>query len=174
MADTLDDPATEFESTPEDSLSDSAPESDDLGSLESEGESDRENHGSDRLPPGKFTANTIARVCTNAKSRCLKRKEPSSNGSLPKRIRQERGLSSADSAGASDQLPYEEEVKSALKEITSILNTVVQRVERVENELQRQKSTDPSSSSDVTPTRTKPPLAVKVSLLHPRLVRTSL
>ena len=65
-----------------------------------------------------------------------------------------------------DQLPYEEEVKSALKEITSLLNTVVKRVERVESELQRQKSTstDPSSSSDVTPTRTKPPLAVKVSL----------
>ena len=45
---------------PDDSLSDSAPESDDLGSLESEGESDRENHGSDRLPPGKFTADTVA------------------------------------------------------------------------------------------------------------------
>ena len=39
---TLDDPATEFESAPDDSLSDSAPESDDLGSLESEGESNRE------------------------------------------------------------------------------------------------------------------------------------
>ena len=41
-------------------------------------------------------------------------------------IRQERCLSSAESASASDQLPYEEDVKSALKEITSIVNTVVQ------------------------------------------------
>ena len=67
---------------------------------------------------------------------------------------------------ASDELPLGEEVKMALKEITFLLNTVVQRVERVESELQCQKSTDPSSSNDVTPTRTKPPIAAKVSLCY--------
>ena len=38
----------------------------------------------------------------------------------------------------------------------------------MESELQHQKntSTAPSSSSDVTPTRSKPPLAVKVSLCY--------
>ena len=41
---------------------------------------------------------------------------------------------------------------------------VVQRVERVENELQHQRSSGPSSSSDVTPPRPKPPLIVKVCL----------
>lgn len=54
------------------------------------------------------------------------------------------------------------EVKCALKEITSLLNTVVKRVENVEDELQRQRTTGPSSSSDSTPTRAKPPLVVKV------------
>ena len=57
------------------------------------------------------------------------------------------------------------EVKSALKEITSLLNTVVKRVERVENELQRQRSSCSSSSNEKTPTRAKPTLAVKVSHL---------
>ena len=56
----------------------------------------------------------------------------------------------------------DDEVKSALKEITSLLNTVVKRVENVESELQRQRTTGPSSSSDSTPTRAKPPLVVKV------------
>ena len=108
-------------------------------------------------------------MCTNANGpRCHKRKEPSLNGPFCKRVRQERGHSSISNATgfASDELPLGEEVKSALKEITSLLNTVVQRVERVESELQCQKSTDRSSSSDVTPTQTKPPLAVKVSLCY--------
>ena len=56
----------------------------------------------------------------------------------------------------------DDEVKSSLKEITSLLNTVVKRVENVEDELQRQRTTGPSSSSDSTPTRAKPPLVVKV------------
>ena len=43
-------------------------------------------------------------------------------------------------------------VKSALKEITSLLNTVVKRVERVENELKKQ-CASVSSSSDSTPSR---------------------
>ena len=48
-------------------------------------------------------------------------------------------------------------VKSALKEITSLLNTVVERVDRVETELKKQSSA--SSSSDSTP-RTKKIIAV--------------
>ena len=43
------------------------------------------------------------------------------------------------------------EVKSALREITSLLNTVVKRVEKVENELKQQRSLASSSSSDSTP-----------------------
>lgn len=52
-------------------------------------------------------------------------------------------------------------VKSALQEITSLLNTVVQRVERIENELKN----SPSSSSDsATPSRkVLVPLVVRVS-----------
>ena len=46
-----------------------------------------------------------------------------------------------------------EEVTSALKEITSLLNTVVHRVQKVENELKCQKTSTSSSSSDSTPTR---------------------
>ena len=57
----------------------------------------------------------------------------------------------------------DDEVKSTLKEITSLLNIVVKRVENVEDELRRQKTTSPSSSSDSTPARAKPPLVVKVS-----------
>ena len=44
----------------------------------------------------------------------------------------------------------DDEVKSSLKEITSLLNTVVKRVENVEDELQRQRTTGPSSSRDST------------------------
>ena len=57
------------------------------------------------------------------------------------------------------------EVKSALKEITSLLNAVVKCVERVENELQRQHRLTPSSSSDSTPGRAKPhvPLVLRVN-----------
>lgn len=43
------------------------------------------------------------------------------------------------------------EVKSALREITSLLNTVVKRVEKVENELKQQRSLSSSSSGDFTP-----------------------
>lgn len=53
-------------------------------------------------------------------------------------------------------------VKSALKEITSLLNTVVKRVERVETELKKQSSV--SSSSDSTP-RSKKIVAVHVPLI---------
>ena len=71
---------------------------------------------------------------TNAiRPRYRKRKEPSLNGSLCKRLHQERDHSSGDSITglASDELPLGEEVKSALKEITSLgipslFNTVVQ------------------------------------------------
>ena len=42
------------------------------------------------------------------------------------------------------------EVKTALAEITSLLNNVVQRVERMETELQQQHSTSVSSSSDTS------------------------
>lgn len=162
MADFRDSDPAGADSSPDDSLSDSAPDDvDDLNhqlSLGSDRESDRD--GSGGLPPGKFTADAVGEVCTNASgSRCHRRKDSSMDGSLRKRVRQERSQSSV-----SDQLPYEEQVKGALKEITSLLNTVVKRVEKVESELKRQKctSTDPSSSSDVTPTRAKPPLAVKV------------
>ena len=58
------------------------------------------------------------------------------------------------------------EVKSALQEITSLLNTVVKRVERVEDELKRVSSV--SSSSDSTPPKNKKvlvPLVVRVSVL---------
>lgn len=57
-------------------------------------------------------------------------------------------------------------VKSALKEITCLLNTVVKRVERVENELKKQSSV--SSSSESTPSRSKVhvPLVVRVSIWH--------
>ena len=54
-------------------------------------------------------------------------------------------------------------VKSALKEITSLLNTVVKRVERVETELKKQSSV--SSSSDSNPPLKKiiaVPLIVRV------------
>ena len=157
--DFLDDQASD--SSPDDFLSELAPEIDDQeldrqSSLESDGESGRDE--SRCLPSGKFTANMVAGVCTNTKPRD-KRNESIMDGSpLPKRVCHERNNASQ----LSEQLPYEE-VKSALKDIMSLLNTVVERVERVESELQRQKSTstDPSSSSDVTPTRTKPPLAVK-------------
>ena len=169
MSDTLDVPATG--SCP-DSLSDSEPETDDIGrrtSFESDGESNRENHGRKRLS-SKYTADKVAEASTtNAiRPRYHKRKEPSLNVSLCKHLHQGRDHSSGDSISglASDELPPGEEVKSALKEITSLLNTVVQRVERVESELQRQKSTEPSSSSDVTPTQAKPPIAVKVCLCY--------
>lgn len=72
----------------------------------------------------------------------------------------------AETAGDTDSSPglgLGAEVKSALKEITSLLNTVVEQVERMEDELQRQRSTAPSSSTDSTPTTAQPPLAVKVS-----------
>ena len=42
-------------------------------------------------------------------------------------------------------------MKSALREITSLLNTVVKRVEKVENELKQQRSLSSSSSGDFTP-----------------------
>lgn len=67
--------------------------------------------------------------------------------------------------GAEEEGCGGKEVKSALKQITSLLNTVVQRVERVENELKRVSSV--SSSSDTTPSRRKRvcvPLVVRVSL----------
>jgi len=48
----------------------------------------------------------------------------------------------------------QETLKSALREITSLLNTVVRRVEKVECELKQQRST-PSSSSDSTPSTSK-------------------
>lgn len=71
------------------------------------------------------------------------------------------------SAGPSlTSVGVDDEVKSTLKEITSLLNTVVKRVENVEDELQRQRTTCPSSSSDSTPTRAKPPLVVKVSYMY--------
>ena len=41
----------------------------------------------------------------------------------------------------------DQSVKSALKEITSLLNTVVKRVERVESELKKQASASNSSDS---------------------------
>lgn len=171
MADTLDVPASE--SSP-DSLSDSEPETIDDVSCESSGESDSENHRRKRLS-SKYVGDKVAEACTTnfIRPHYRKRKKSSLNGSLCKRLHQERDHSSGDSISnatglASDELPLGEEVKSALKEITSLLNTVVQRVERVESELQRQKSTDPSSSRDVTPTRArvKPPLAVKVCLCY--------
>ena len=56
-----------------------------------------------------------------------------------------------------------DETKSALKEITSLLNTVVKRLENVEDELQKQRTTCPSSSTDSTPIRSKPSLFVRVS-----------
>ena len=58
------------------------------------------------------------------------------------------------------------EVKSALKEITSILNTVVKRVERVENELKRVSSASSSSESS-SPKHKKVfvPLVVRVSVV---------
>ena len=60
----------------------------------------------------------------------------------------------------------EKDVSTALKEITSVLNTLVQRVERVEMEIQK-KQTSFSSSADSTPARKKTaavvPLVVRVS-----------
>ena len=71
MTDAFDDPATD------DPFSDSAPQTDDLGdqtSLESEGESDRDNHASKRLPPRRITADSVAEVCTSGGGpRCHKK-----------------------------------------------------------------------------------------------------
>ena len=55
-----------------------------------------------------------------------------------------------------------EEVQCALKRLTALLNTVVERLESIERELQHQSRTGPSIG-DSTPTRAKPPLAIKVS-----------
>lgn len=58
------------------------------------------------------------------------------------------------------------EMRSKLEEITSLLNVVVKRVERVETELQKQRTpTSSSSSSESTPSRPKlhVPLVVRVS-----------
>ena len=57
-------------------------------------------------------------------------------------------------------------VKSALQEITSLLNRVVERVERVENELKKCSSLTPSSSDSSTPSSKRAiavPLIVRVS-----------
>lgn len=63
------------------------------------------------------------------------------------------------------QDPGDPEVMSALQEITSLLNTVVKRVEKVECELEHQRST-PSSFSDSTPSKHKQkadvPLVIRV------------
>lgn len=73
-------------------------------------------------------------------------------------------LNTSASSGASSSTPDDDcSVKTALKEITSLLNTVVKRVERVETELKKQSSV--SSSSDSTPCSKKTtavPLIVRV------------
>ena len=53
------------------------------------------------------------------------------------------------------------EIKTALTEITSLLTNVVQRVERMETELQQERSSGVSSSSDSMPKYV--PLIVRVS-----------
>ena len=62
---------------------------------------------------------------------------------------------------------FGDEVRYALHEITSLLTNVVERVERVETELQQQRSVTPSSSNDSTHGRTKAsvhvPLVVRVN-----------
>ena len=120
------------------------------------------------------TADVMVKAFSNkTAARCLGKKRPSQQDKdvCHERKRSKSGASSslrnwpagaAIASGLSSD-PLGTEVKSALKEITSLLNTVVERVERVEDELQRQRSTGPSSSSDSTPTRVKPSLAVKVS-----------
>ena len=147
-------------------LSDSAPES----------LSDWEPHADEDLRQGSFDSDEESdrekenRV-NDESARPHKRKPPSVQGPLRKLVCQDRGRSSGDTRGSGATLEesFGEEVKSSLKEITFLLNTVVQRVEKVENELQRRKGTSLSSSSDVTPPRPKPPLIVKVTavcLLH--------
>lgn len=112
-------------------------------------------------------------VETLLNKRRLSEKRPSQPSSS-KRIRDDGGrerngasssLAAAEFSRSSPNPPLGAEVMSALKEITSLLNSVVERVERVEDEMHRQRSTGPSTSSDSTPTRAnfKPPLVVKVS-----------
>lgn len=62
--------------------------------------------------------------------------------------------------------PVQPNVSSALKEITSLLNTVVKRMDRMENELKRQSTSVSSSSASEGSKRFKKksvPLVVKVS-----------
>ena len=54
-------------------------------------------------------------------------------------------------------------VKSALQEITSLLNTVVKRVERVETELKKQSSVSSSSDSNTPAKKVHIPLIIRVS-----------
>lgn len=117
--------------------------------------------------------NTVEAVLTKGVARHHGEKRPSqatpSRHIHDERGRKRKGASSSTTATASPRPspgpPLGVEVMSALKDITSLLNSVVERVERVENEVHRQKYTGPCTSSDSTPTRAKlkPPLVVKVS-----------
>ena len=61
-------------------------------------------------------------------------------------------------------VPRQPDVSAALKEITSLLNTVVKRIDRVENELSKRQSTSLSSSSAGDRCKkSKVPLIVRVS-----------
>lgn len=135
-------------------------------SFESDAESDRENRGPGGKRLRKYTTDKVVETCMKkANPRYQKRKQFSLQDDLSKRFRPEESYSSGDGpTNSSNELPLGEEVKGALKEITSLLNTVVKRVERVEKELQQQKSASSSSSTEITPPRIKPSLAVKVSL----------
>lgn len=110
------------------------------------------------------------KASSNSGSRVLKEDEIQHNGQMrnsPTTPRSRTYKENEHLSSCSDrEIPIDGvEVKSALQEITSLLNTVVKRVERVENELQRHHSLTPSSSSDATPGKAKPhvPLVLRVN-----------
>ena len=61
--------------------------------------------------------------------------------------------------------PTSQNVSVALKEITSLLNTVVKRMDRMDSELKRHSTSVSSSSSGECTKKSKVPLVVKVNLL---------
>ena len=139
-------PLSDSESSSE-SLYDSEDQIGDLDcrtSLESDDESVTEERGRARLT-GRCSAGKVSKGHTNKTDASYqKRKCPSVQRDLNKRFCEEgRHFPFLESTPhntavsvTADKRPLGEEVKSALKDITSLLNTVVERVERVENELQ--------------------------------------
>jgi len=121
--------------------------------------------GTPRAPSGSCHGSTTGKQRQPRRTLCVgtaRSGTSAGNGKRPQTNDVERSSPPLPSV---QQDPGDPEVKSALREITSLLNTVVKRVEKVECELKQQRST-PSSSSDSTPSKHKQkadvPLVIRV------------